>query len=341
MRLSVIIPVLNIEKFLPKCLNSFLMCSDNEMEIEFICVAGKSRDDTLDVLRKYAKKDCRIQIVEQLNNGLSEARNLGVKKASGEFVLFADGDDLIIPELFEELLLRLRENPEIDVFVSDFRMFTEIKSVIREKAIFQITEENDQAKGMNFLPTMLKKRQCFWNVWRYVYRRSFLEKNKISFRNGSLSEDVDFTNQVLLANPNIIFLHCPFYCYRVARKDSLMGNTTSHRICDTVDILGSCIRTANQSTFEWKQYLIEQYQFELVLILAQLYEVPRDERKKIEIKLKENLKLLTVGDDGIAKAAFKICSMVGVAPVARILYLIKKLKHGRRSAWKVSKQMIQ
>lgn len=337
-KLSVIIPVYNVEPYLPLCMNSLLSIQGGE--IEYICVAGKSRDGSTDILFEYAGRDKRVTVIEQKDTGLSEARNLGAKRAAGEYLLFADSDDFVRPTLFPALFNTIKEHPEEDIFITDFSMVTVHDGVIREKPVYQIKAQNDGTEGLEFLPQMLKRKQCFWNVWRYVYRRSFLERNGITFRSGSMCEDVDFTNRVLMANPRTLFLHCPFYCYRVAREDSQMGHTTSRRIRDTVAVLGNSIRSLEHSNFRWKQELIEQYQFELVLSMAQFYEIPAGEREMIKNEFQKALPLLNVGSNMFAKFVYRVCSTVGVKPVARCLAGAKKIKRRRRAAWKLSEETI-
>lgn len=330
--LSVIIPVYNVEPYLSTCMESLLSFRSNE--IEYICVAGKSKDRSTDILHRYAEKDRRVTVIEQQDTGLSEARNLGAGVAMGEYLLFADSDDFVRPSLFEQLFMTIKKDPQSDVFVTDFSMIILCKGKILERKIFQNGTENDGARGLDYLPKMLKKRQCFWNVWRYVYRRSFLESHGITFREGSMCEDLDFTNHVLMSEPKILFLHCPFYCYRVAREDSLMGHTTDQRVRDTASVLKDNIQTLACSDFKWKQELIAQYQFELILSMAQIYEIPHEERATVKDLLQKCLPALNVGDDKIAKSAYWICSVVGIKTMAFCLAVAKKIKHKRRRAWK-------
>lgn len=337
-KLSVIIPVFNVAPYLPMCMDSLL--STQSDAVEYICVAGKSHDNSTEILRRYAAQDWRITILEQQDTGLSEARNLGVSKAAGEYIMFADSDDFVKPSLFQSLFKAIEENPQEDVFVTDFSMVMVQNKEIREKPIYQIGEENDGAEGLDFLPKMLKKRQCFWNVWRYVFRRSFLENHSISFRSGTMCEDLDFTNQVLMSEPKMLFLHCPFYCYRIARKDSLMGHTTSQRIRDTVSVLDNSIRSLQHSDFKWKQNLIEQYQFELFLSMAQIYEVPIEEREIVKNMFQNTLSALNVGTDWVAKTAYHICTIIGIGAVARCLSGAKKIKRKGREAWKISEELV-
>lgn len=98
-KISIIVPVYNTEKFLEKCLNSLI--NQTLKDIEIICINDGSTDKSLQILEKFANKDKRIQIINQTNSGLSVARNIGIKKAKGEYIGFVDSDDWVDLNFFE------------------------------------------------------------------------------------------------------------------------------------------------------------------------------------------------------------------------------------------------
>ena len=98
-KISVIIPVYNVEKYLKECLDSVI--NQTLKDIEIICVNDGSTDNSLNILENYAKKDNRIIVISQKNKGLSGARNTGLKYCSGEYVSFIDSDDYVSKDLFE------------------------------------------------------------------------------------------------------------------------------------------------------------------------------------------------------------------------------------------------
>ena len=238
-KLSIILPVYNVERYLGQCLDSILALPLTEIEV--ICVNDGSLDNCGEILKSYAQKDSRVKVITQKNAGLSAARNAGLEQANGEFVLFIDSDDYILYEPFLELYSQIDKYPDTDLFVTDFQMVMTNDGHPIKKPVYQIGKDKAPMVGLDNLPNMLQKRQCFWNVWRNVYRRSFLEEHSLRFKVGYLCEDVDYTTKVYLAEPRAVFLHCPFYCYRVRRKDSLMGNVSPKRIRDTVELLSDSI----------------------------------------------------------------------------------------------------
>lgn len=101
-KLSIIIPAFNTEKYLPKCLDSVV--NQTLKDIEIICIDNNSTDNTLNIFNEYAKNDSRIKIISNNENkGAASSRNLGLDIASGEYIGFVDSDDFIELEMFEKL----------------------------------------------------------------------------------------------------------------------------------------------------------------------------------------------------------------------------------------------
>lgn len=110
--ISIIVPVFNIEEYLDKCLMSLI--NQSYSRIEIICVNDGSSDSSLDILEKYSKKDSRIQIISQKNQGLSAARNTGIVNAQGEYVVFVDGDDWVDINMCE-IAYKTAKNTKADI----------------------------------------------------------------------------------------------------------------------------------------------------------------------------------------------------------------------------------
>lgn len=105
MKVSVIIPVYNVEKYLESCLESIK--SQTFTDYELILINDGSTDESVAIMRRYAKTDARIRIISQSNRGVSAARNLGLSVAEGEYVLFVDSDDTILPDALERYCMPL------------------------------------------------------------------------------------------------------------------------------------------------------------------------------------------------------------------------------------------
>ncbi len=121
LKLSIIIPIYNVEKFLPACLDSLYQQDLAESDYEIVCVIDGATDGSREVVEEYAKKHTNILLVEQENRGVSAARNNGLRRASGEYVWFVDGDDMIAPNCIGRICAEL-DKYQADIF--EFRCQT-------------------------------------------------------------------------------------------------------------------------------------------------------------------------------------------------------------------------
>lgn len=125
-KISVIIPVYNIADFLPKCLDSIIHNTYNNLEI--ICINDGSTDSSLEVLNHFAEKDSRIVVVNKKNEGVSAARNKGIETATGDFVTFIDGDDMVHSRYFE-ILKNTMEKGKADITVCEYSVFDDLSQI--------------------------------------------------------------------------------------------------------------------------------------------------------------------------------------------------------------------
>ncbi|MCI8623297.1 MAG: glycosyltransferase [Provencibacterium sp.] len=323
-KLSVVIPVYNVEQYVGECLESLAECSSDAVEI--LCINDGSTDASAERIEEYAQRDARIQLFSQSNRGLGAARNAGMLRARGEYILFVDSDDFVKPHWFRALLEEIEKHPETDVFAAGFQIVHPEGGGMWEESVYPVGEGDGSVSGMDFLPQFLRCRKGFYNVWRYVYRKSFLEGNQIWFQEGFLCEDLDYTARVFLSRPQIAFLHCPYYCYRAARGGSIMGYSSARRVEDALTLIRQAISELESSDFQWKQLLIGRYQRELLLLFAQLYEVERAERPDVYDRIQESLELLEAGDGRLAHAARRTIALLGIRPVSGLLFGAKKGK---------------
>ena len=118
-KISVVIPVYNVEKYLEQCLDSVIAQSFEDIEV--ICVNDGSTDSSLEILKRYADNDSRIKIISQKNKGAGAARNVGIENAAGEYVYFMDSDDYLNSDAFERLNGFLDDEPDFVMFkISNF-----------------------------------------------------------------------------------------------------------------------------------------------------------------------------------------------------------------------------
>ncbi|WP_289054499.1 glycosyltransferase family 2 protein [Carboxylicivirga marina] len=210
MKVSVILPVYNVERYIAKCIESIL--NQSYTNFELLIINDGSPDESISVV-KQKFNDKRIKIFDKENGGLSDARNYGLKRASGELIYFIDSDDWIEPELLKECI-DVFNNNKLELVVFGYFQDNEDKignvlSSIKHIPTFELLRKDDDNNELSSETLGL-----LGYAWNKVYRRSFLLSNQLEFEKGtSLVEDVLFNSQVFLRSEKIVFIRSAFYHY--------------------------------------------------------------------------------------------------------------------------------
>ena len=208
---SVIVPVYNVEEYLPQCLESILFQTYKELEI--ILVNDGSTDNSYNICKKYAQKDKRIKVFSQNNQGPGVARNLGLSKSKGEWVSFVDSDDILEKTFYEQLL---SHRYEADVICSGIKVLFNIKNERSE------AEENFYSlnlKGKVKINYELKTR-INTELWNKIFNRNIFIKYNLTYKDGAF-EDGDILFKILAVTNYIFVDNAVNYLYR-RRSDSLV-----------------------------------------------------------------------------------------------------------------------
>lgn len=227
MKLSIIVPVYNVEQYIRPCVQSIFRQGLPEDDFEVIFVNDGTQDDSFDRIADVIAEHNNIVVLEQPNQGLSVARNSGLSKALGQYVLFLDSDDLLIDNTLPQLLA-LTNDMTIDLLIAGF-----VKLNNDEIDCLNQPPSNDYYTEMKSASEYFLKdfspQHCY--VWRTIYRKSFLDENKLRFIPGIYFEDVPFTTECLLKASNCIKTTLTFYIYR-QRENSIVSSMNHKKICD-------------------------------------------------------------------------------------------------------------
>ena len=224
-KVSVIIPVYNVEKFLNKCLNSVIQ--QTMQDIEIICVNDGSTDKSLDILKNFAKYDNRIVIIDQENQGLSAARNSGIKIAQGDFLSFIDSDDYIELDMFEEMHTKALKDKS-DIVVCRFDKVNEEYVNTYSSGITNIFTKDELFNRI--LSGMSSPMAC-----DKIYKRELFIKNKITYPVGLYHEDVPTTYKLFYFAQKISIIEKVFYHW-LHRDGSISKRIEQKHIDDTFEI---------------------------------------------------------------------------------------------------------
>lgn len=219
-KLSILVPVYNVEEFLPLCLESIM--NQSFKDFECLLINDGSTDNSLKTLKEYAKKDKRFRIIDKKNSGYGASLNLGIKEAKGNYIGIVEPDDFIHRDFYKILM-----SESFDVVKTGSMEFYGKTWKTTPKRMFAEVRKDFPANGYKVNP---KKNQHIFlvdpTVWSAVYKKDFLEKNKIKFLEtpGSSYQDIGFQFKVFAKAKDIFCIEKPLYYYR---KDNANASVKS------------------------------------------------------------------------------------------------------------------
>lgn len=224
-KVSVIIPVYNAEKYLRQCLDSVL--SQSLKEIEIICVDDGSADKSRDILREYATADERLKIMTQENRGPGAARNSGMEAAAGRYIMFLDADDWFEPDMLSDLYETAERN-SADITVCKAERFDNRTGTTLDSA-WMLKEE--YLPGEAFSPEEIAEHLfqfTYGQVWDKLFYREFLMEKELRFPEMWAAEDTAFVYKCLLLAERICVLPEVKVHYRVNVNGSVSNSFVKH-----------------------------------------------------------------------------------------------------------------
>ena len=208
-KFSIIIPVYNVEEYIDKCLESVF--NQTEKDFEVIVVNDGTKDNSMSIVEKYP-----VKIINQKNQGLSAARNHGVEKAQGDYLIFLDSDDYWNKDLLKEINKSLKNNPDVVRF-----QIQETYENSSEKKAFP--EESFTGKNGVEAFDAISKYHFVENAWCYAIKRSYYLKEKFEFKKGTIHEDFGLIPLVIIKANLVNSISYIGYNY-VQRTNSIMSN---------------------------------------------------------------------------------------------------------------------
>lgn len=212
-KISIIIPIYNATEFLDKCLGSVI--NQTYKNIEIICVNDGSKDDSLEILRKYEKKDNRIVIIDKKNAGVSAARNDGIRKSTGEYITFVDADDWLEANTIEILYNTLIEQ-NVDVVRGNYYLNIDSENYESTGSLAGLENKKLLTVQEDFVDLVMEKlldARLLCYVWLLLIKREYVMKTTLFREDTLLMEDTIFYNELMDKINSIYFLDVPLYHY--------------------------------------------------------------------------------------------------------------------------------
>ncbi|MBQ2870186.1 glycosyltransferase [bacterium] len=262
-KISIIIAAYNVEKYLPKCLDS--VCLQTLKDIEIICINDGSKDKSLDILNEYAQKDSRIKVINQNNSGVATARNVGLANATGEYVQFIDGDDWVNLNLCEKVY-NIAENNNSDIVMFNVAFYDNKKQQVTKGRFFTTTVWNNHVDE-NTAHTYKDCKTIFYgnlSAANKLYRKSFLDALEVKFPENVRFEDHLFHLETIFSAEKVNILDEQLYYYRQNRKNSMMTTLKTTKVVmdifPIVDLVEEMLKRINK--YERNKYLFFQFKYE-------------------------------------------------------------------------------
>lgn len=278
MKVSVIVPVYNVDRYLNNCVNSLLVQTYENIEI--ILVDDGSTDGSSEICDSYSMKDSRIKVIHKKNGGLSDARNKGLDIASGQWVTFVDSDDYVTKDYVETLLSLLTVN-NADISIATYTFVTEKKYQSRGTGELAIMTPEVAIKRL------LMDDGFDMGAWAKMYRIEYFDK--IRFPKGKLFEDSLVTCQIFAEANKVVFESKSVYFY-VNRKESITNAKFTKRKLNLIEMTDKAAEFIIRNYPGLRPYVQRRILWSRFSTLNQiLTSSNRKEHQEISHKLKEEI----------------------------------------------------
>lgn len=266
-KVSVIVPVYNVENYIEKCLNTLV--NQTIQDIEIIIVNDGSKDNSEDIIKKFIEEyPDKIVYLEKENGGLSDARNFGIPYAKGEYIAFLDSDDYVENYMYQEMY-ELAKKENSDMVECDFIWEYPNKSRVDTGEIYN--GKNEMAEKVRVV------------AWNKLIKREILEKTKIQFPKGYRYEDLEFTYKLIPYLEKVSFLKKP--CIHYVQRNNSISNTQNERTKEIFDILDHVIDYYKEKGI-YEQYCTElEYTYTRILLCSSLLRMCKIDNEEVRNEL--------------------------------------------------------
>lgn len=331
MFLSVIIPVYNVELYLRQCIDSVIR--QNIEDIEIILVDDGSPDKCPQICDEYAEQYDYITVIHKKNGGLSSARNAGLDAAKGEYIIFMDSDDWWNPDVsMNKMLVKVRENK------TDMFLFTSF-DYIEGDGYYKRTEHKKLSRISTSTPKdyyqgLLDNGNLEVSACTKIIKKKFLQRNKLYFKEGLLSEDNEWMLRILRVLNKVEIIDRPLYICRMNRKNSITNSIKHKNILDLLKIIES-------SQNYYKKHEDEPYmKLELCYCsylwfsaLGLSFRLPPEERRDLKALFMNTRAVCTYSRSTKTRLSYAFYRIIGHTGMIIILGFYIKLKN----RWNLSK----
>ncbi len=266
MKLSIIIPIYNVERYLNKCIDSVI--NQNYDDYEVLLIDDGSIDYSGKICDRYSKEYSFIKTFHKSNSGLSDARNYGITRATGEYIIFVDGDDFLQENVLSKIAEYLKQN-KCEIMITRLVESFENENIEKDKNILNYLNNNLKLEALKWI---LEKSQNSWPAVKYIVSRKFINENNLRFKSGFLHEDIEWTSLLCIYGQKFGYFEPIWYYHRMNRPNSITNTMNEKRIIDVIKIAYDCIEgkyssKLNSLSIQEKKILINRIMSSFYTIL--------------------------------------------------------------------------
>ncbi len=303
--LSIIVPIYKVENYLRICIDSVLKQTYDNFEL--ILVDDGSPDNCPAICDEYAQNDNRIKVIHKKNAGLSSARNSGLLSAKGDYVIFLDSDDYYLKDDFFQIIIDKISESRTDIYFFKRSKYYEKTQQLEISENLYSDKELEIADFGQLLLELSKNDRIEANASLKVISKELLIKNELFFKEGIISEDIEWFFRLALQIKNASLINNANYCYRI-REGSISRSKNKKNLEDLLDIIEnySYIYKNLQSNNSLKKAILNYISYEYYISMGLLHLFNLDDDKEYFSRFK---KLKWLAKYSISKKT-KICKFV-------------------------------
>ena len=326
MKISFVIPVYNVAPYLHECVRSII--GQSYSNIEIILVDDGSKDESPAICDAFANSDNRVKVIHKENGGLSDARNKGLEAATGEYVVFVDGDDYWLnKDDLEKLVEKIARRGGIDFLGFNCEYFFP-KNQTYSKWVAYSDTLMEPVDGSTAMISLVKSGTFPMSACLKLLNRDFLLREGITFKVWTTAEDIPWFISVLEKTRSCVFTNQYVYAYRQNVTGSI-SNTGGSRFFDHLfNIFKSELERVEERAFtdEAKHALLSFLAYEYSILLSTLYRFDEETAKRYREEIRPYAYILRYTDNPKVKPASIVYRLFGFCATEHSLRLYKKFR---------------
>lgn len=325
-KISFIVPIYNVEEYLAQCINSILNVDYNNKEI--ILINDGSTDGSEDICREFKKKYENIRFINKKNEGLSVTRNLGIIKATGEYIFFIDSDDFYAYDFSKDIKEVINESSH-DVILYDYRYYYQLHDafVLPKKEVNKSKMNNNN--GVQVLEYYLDhQKNVQWIVVQGIYKKDFLIENKLYFEKGRFYEDILWMPEVFLKANSVHHIDANIYVYRLEREGQITSEISEKSLIDNLYVMEyweKKLRKYNLNE-DLKEKIMKSLVIRYYYTIWYNNFLSKKDKLRVQSEINKRRDFLDITNTSITKVTSIMVKSIGVRFTSYLFYVTIKLK---------------